>query len=117
VPDVLYYFGLEDLLSMNQYVSTTTVSIAHMATTKTKPFPLGNTLRDLALLRASEIDISGLLPTTMNTNHATFDGAVEESYELVREARKALKIQNGCSVGRQGERVEEVRNKLEELVE
>ena len=81
-----------------------------------KPLPLGNTLRDLALLRASEVQVSGLLPTPttpVKANEGTsFDAAVEESYEFVREARKTMKIQ----MAGQGERVEEVRNKLEELL-
>jgi len=90
-----------------------------------KPFPLGNTLRDLALLRGSEVDVGALAPqatptTSINASHATndsrFGAAVEESYDFVREARMALKIQNRGGVVSQGERVEEVRNKLEELL-
>jgi hypothetical protein len=80
-----------------------------------KPFPLENTLRDLALLRVSEIDMEELLPrATVNGKEGSVVG---ESYELVREARKALKIQHGGGVGRQGEKVEEVRNEIEELLE
>jgi hypothetical protein len=80
-----------------------------------KPLPLGNTLRDLALLRASEVEVSVLLPTPttpVKDEGTSFDAAVEESYEFVREARKAMKIE----MAGQGERVEAVRNKLEELL-
>jgi hypothetical protein len=79
-----------------------------------KPLALENTLRDLALLRASEVDLNALLPMANDirakdaTVHSV-DATVESSYELVREARKALKAQNG------GERIEEVRNKLAEV--
>lgn len=84
-----------------------------------KPFPLGNTLRDLAHLRASEVDVSGLLPTAttgVNDKKGTYEAEVEETYEFVREARKVLKMQNKGGVGEQGTRVEEVRNELEELL-
>jgi len=76
-----------------------------------KPLALENTLRDLALLRASEVDLSALLPMANDipAKVHSVDATVESSYDLVREARKVLKAQNG------GERIEEVRNKLAEV--
>jgi hypothetical protein len=86
-----------------------------------KLLPLENTLRDLALLRASEVDVSVLLPLATDANYAPsdtvdIDATVESSYDLVREARKALKAQRRGGVVGQGERIEEVRNKLEQVL-
>lgn len=84
-----------------------------------QPLPLGNVLRDLALLGGSEVKVSALLPTpttAVNTKHAGIDATVWESYEFAREARKVMKMQNGGMVGCQGERIEKVRSKLEELL-
>lgn len=90
-----------------------------------KPFPLGNTLRDLALLRASEIDISSLLgelkrvPEGSNSGDASTTQvgiSVDQSYKFVRETRMAIKMHNRGDAETQGKRVEEVRCQLDELV-
>ncbi|KII92239.1 hypothetical protein PLICRDRAFT_465922 [Plicaturopsis crispa FD-325 SS-3] len=78
-----------------------------------KPFPLGDTLRDLALLRASDIDLSSLVPA--KTTPPT-DASVERSYEFVKEARAAIRIMDRGDVDAQGARVESVREKLEDVV-
>ncbi|RDB25446.1 hypothetical protein Hypma_008066 [Hypsizygus marmoreus] len=88
-----------------------------------KPLALESILRDLALLRASELNVSTLLPsapTNENSdNHADergIDSSVEESYSFAQEARAALKIFNRNDVAVQGGRVEEARSKLDELI-
>jgi len=55
-----------------------------------KPLALENTLRDLALLRASEVDLSALLPMANDipAKVHSVDATVESSYDLVREARR-----------------------------
>jgi hypothetical protein len=87
-----------------------------------KPFPLEESLRDLALLRASEIDVSSLLPPAKSpdmgipASQSAVEVSLKDSFELVREARLALKIHNRNEVESQGGRVEEVRTKLDELL-
>jgi hypothetical protein len=104
------------------------------ATTSTKPamrapLPLSETLRDLALLRASDVDLSGPLAQALKRSSAAsstaqsgetpksaeVEASVDRSYEFAREARKAVRMLHRGAVDEQGARVEEVRAKLEEL--
>lgn len=96
------------------------------AKSKPNPLPLENTLRDLALIRAFDIDLSSVLassdpPQAPSTSASKVDSAVEESvarsYEFAQAAREAMRIQGRGDVEKQGERVEEVRAKLAEVVE
>ncbi|KAJ7078900.1 hypothetical protein B0H15DRAFT_788435 [Mycena belliarum] len=82
-----------------------------------KPLPLSGTLRDLALLRASGLDISSLVRTSLETQtpQSTADSTVERSYELVQQARAAIKIYNRGDVDNVGSGVEAIRTKVEEL--
>jgi hypothetical protein len=88
----------------------------------TKPFPLSSTLRDLALFRASDIDLSTLLPQgdTNGTSHhppdSDVESSLERSYEFVREARAVLSVQNKGAVETQGGKVEKVRGELEDVL-
>lgn len=81
----------------------------------TSPLPLPDVLRDLAVLRASDTDLGSLVPTT-GEGHVEGDGVVESSYEFVREARAALGMHGRGEADTQGERVESVRSRLEELL-
>ncbi|KAF5386019.1 hypothetical protein D9615_002401 [Tricholomella constricta] len=87
-----------------------------------KPLTLSNTLRDLALLRVSDIDTSALLPSQKHSTSAAdlpadhpLNESVDSSYIFVKEARTALKIHNRADVGVQGGRVEDVRSQLDEF--
>ena len=80
----------------------------------TSPLPLPDVLRDLAVLRASDTDLGFLVPS--EEGHAEADGVVESSYEFVREARAALGMHGRGEADKQGERVESVRSRLEELL-
>ncbi|KAI0266982.1 hypothetical protein BC834DRAFT_791328, partial [Gloeopeniophorella convolvens] len=90
------------------------------------PLSLEDTLRDLAILRASDVDLSAILASTApgsvptsapSTDTPTkVDESVARSYEFVREARAAIKIKNRGDAEAQGERVDDVRNKLEDVV-
>ena len=86
-----------------------------MAKAKTiSPLPLPDVLRDLAILRASDTDLGSLVPG--GERHAEADEVVESSYEFVREARAALGMHGRGEADTQGERVESVRSRLEELI-
>jgi len=91
-----------------------------------KPLPLSDTLRDLAVLRASDIDLSAfLLPEV--TGDSNIKGpqssgqdeklrSVELSYDFVKEARAAIRILNRGDVDEQGTRIDDVRGGLEEIL-
>jgi hypothetical protein len=90
------------------------------------PLNLEDTLHDLAVLRASDIDLAAILASTMpasvvpsnttGTPHPT-DASVARSHEFAQAARAAIKIRNRGDVEAQGERVNDVRGQLEEVVE
>lgn len=99
------------------------------STTKPKPnpLPLEDTLRDLALIRAFEVDLTSVLASSNTVTSAPSavptdrDSAVEQSvarsYEFAKAAREAMRVQNRGDVDKQGERVEMVRAKLAEVGE
>ncbi|KAF9467264.1 hypothetical protein BDZ94DRAFT_1305359 [Collybia nuda] len=93
-----------------------------MTSKESKPIPLEKSLRDLALLRASDIDVASLLPVqeahnVPNSNgRGSVDLSVERSFEFAREARLALKMYNRDEVEKQGGRVEAIRGKLEDFL-
>ncbi|TFK44566.1 hypothetical protein BDQ12DRAFT_673221 [Crucibulum laeve] len=84
-----------------------------------KPFSLPNSLQDLALLRASDVGLASLLPQTsgprQESSSLPIDSSLNESYDFVRSARAALKIYDRGDVDVQGAKVDDVRNKLEDL--
>ncbi|KAG2015931.1 hypothetical protein CC2G_009150 [Coprinopsis cinerea AmutBmut pab1-1] len=82
-----------------------------------KALPLSETLRDLALLRASEVDLAGLLPgeAAHEAGNDKGDEAVKTSSEFIAETRKALKVQDRGELETQGQKLEEVRLQYEEL--
>ncbi|OSX55805.1 hypothetical protein POSPLADRAFT_1063499 [Postia placenta MAD-698-R-SB12] len=97
-----------------------------MSKAKANPLPLGDALRDLALLRASDCDLSSVLPpaspssaeaSSVGTDENTraVHESVAKSYEFVREARAVIKLLDRGVVDRQGGRVEDVRARLEDV--
>lgn len=88
-------------------------------TSKPKPLPLSETLRDLALLRSCDVDLANLLPpsadTTSTTEASEAELTVARSFEFVAQARAALKIMNREQVEKQGSRVEDIRSTLEDV--
>lgn len=82
-----------------------------------KALPLSETLRDLALLRASEVDLASLLPAEETAVQDEGNLAVAESAEFIAEARKAIRVHDRGDVEVQGRKVDEVRRKYEELLE
>ncbi|KAL6308176.1 hypothetical protein BKA93DRAFT_726249 [Sparassis latifolia] len=84
---------------------------------KPNPLPLSDTLRDLALLRASDLDLSTVLPPSAMTTSGSVNDAVKRSYEFAQEARMVLRLLNRGKVEKQGSRVEDVRSKLEDVLQ
>lgn len=84
---------------------------------KRNPLPLENTLRDLAILRAADVDLSDLVTSTVESDEMSDEHkSVTQSYEFVKEARNAMKISHRDDVEKQGERIEELRSKLEQVI-
>ncbi len=88
-----------------------------MSSKSATPLPFGDTLKDLALLRASDIDFSSLLPPpSSGEGDLAIDSSVARSYEFVKESRVALKLHYRNDVEKQGTRVEDVRSRLEDVL-
>lgn len=92
---------------------------------KAKPLALSDTLRDLALLRVSDVDLDSLLPldtsaattdTSTGADKDNVDSSVRNSYEFASEARKAIKLLNRGDVDTQGSKVEDLRGQLEDML-
>lgn len=91
------------------------------------PLSLEDMLHDLAVIRASDIDLAAILSSTTTSpsppvprsrSPATeTDASVARSHEFARSARAAIRIKNRGDVEAQGERVNNVRGQLEEVVE
>jgi hypothetical protein len=92
-----------------------------MSSSKPNPLPLGDVLRDLAVLRASDVDLADgtSFPDAESTDSANeADGirkSVQQSYQFVREAREALKVHQRGDLDKQGDKVDALRSQLEEL--
>jgi len=98
-----------------------------MSPKDSKPLPLSDTLRDLALLRVSDINLSSLLSTSsieqppsseskVDDGCAAVEASVERSYEFVREARSAVRMHSRGDVDTLGDTVNDVRCRIEEVL-
>lgn len=94
-----------------------------MTSKSRKPLPLSDILRDLALLRASALDIPEILkaaqqdsdvisPTSSSPESAP---SVAASYIYVATVRAAIKLKDSGKLGAEGKKIEDARNKYEEL--
>ncbi|KAG1851661.1 hypothetical protein F4604DRAFT_1304175 [Suillus subluteus] len=88
---------------------------------KGTPLPLHDTLRDLALLRASSVDLSGLIADDPTSSQAPreVEGVEEsaiQSYAFVREVRTALRIHNSGEAQKQATRIETVQVELVDVL-
>jgi hypothetical protein len=110
------------------WVSATTMSTKLTTTSlSTKaPLPLSETLRDLALLRASNVDLSSVLArsarhtktkSTTTPEDAVVEASLARSYEFTKESRAAVRLLHRGSVDDQGGQVENARAKLEDLIQ
>jgi transposase len=97
-------------------------SKAKVTKAATNTLSLEDTLHDLAVIRASDIDLAAILASAMpasvpNPHPHPTDASVARSHEFAQAARAAIKIRNRGDVEAQGERVNDVRGQLEEVVE
>ena len=74
---------------------------------------MSDILRDLAVLRANDVDLTKLHETAPRDE---LNESVEKAQELSKEARAALKIQNQELVENEGKRIDELRARLEDVV-
>ena len=109
-----------------------------------KPLPISDTLQDLAVLRAANIDLASVLGAsypdasinTMGSTNANVDpesqtsetpggqpanskkdSQVEQSFEYAHEVRAAIRMFRRGDVDNQGTRVDGVRDELEEILD
>jgi hypothetical protein len=80
---------------------------------KSNNLPLSVTLRDLALLRASDVDLSSVLEPSKDNS---YEDALRRSLEFAKEARAVIKLANNGSIDSQGERIDEIRTQCEEIL-
>lgn len=95
--------------------------ITQMSSSKSKPLPLSDTLRDLALLRASGVDFATVLsqepPITANTTESSeLVRSTERSHEFVNETRGALRVYNSGELQRKRAEIHTVQGELEEVL-
>ena len=102
-------------------------SKAKAKTVTNPPLSLEDTLHDMAVIRSSDIDLTAILASAPSpislTGTATapaiadVEESVARSHDFAQAARAVIKIKNRGDVEVQGERVNEVRGQLEEVVE
>jgi len=80
---------------------------------KSNNLPLSVTLRDLALLRASDVDLSSVLEPSKDNSH---EDSLQRSSEFAKEARTVMKLANNGSIDSQGARIDEIRTQCEEIL-
>ncbi|OAX36085.1 hypothetical protein K503DRAFT_328990 [Rhizopogon vinicolor AM-OR11-026] len=91
-------------------------------TSKGKPLPLHDTLRDLALLRASSVDLSDLLAddtapqSSGNVEGVDAQESTTQSYAFVREARTVLRMHNSGETQKQAARIGKVQEELTDVL-
>ncbi|KAI6121320.1 hypothetical protein F5141DRAFT_1042608 [Pisolithus sp. B1] len=89
-----------------------------MPADKSKPLALADTLHDLALIRASDVDLSILIPDRdmSVTEDAEVSKSVELSHEFVAETRAALRAYNSGDMQRKNVEIQRAQAQLEELL-
>ncbi|KAF9233498.1 hypothetical protein BU15DRAFT_53782 [Melanogaster broomeanus] len=87
-----------------------------MTSFRSKPLVLSNTLRDFALLRVSNVDVSSLLPAGTSTRAAIecpeLSRSAGSSHESVDEVRAALKVYNNEKLQKSAPRCRRCRENL-----
>jgi len=80
--------------------------------------PLADILHDLAVLRASGMEISKFLPHgDTQTDPTPVAASVASSHEYTQAARKITRLHDSNKVEREGARIDDLRGKLEDLLE
>ncbi|KAG8861689.1 hypothetical protein FRB96_002646 [Tulasnella sp. 330] len=83
---------------------------------KQSPLPLSSTLADLAAIKAAHIDLKKVLLPPSDVPGTPTDVTLEASYEFVRNARAALDIQKRGAVDAEGDKMEKIREQLEDVL-
>lgn len=89
----------------------------------TKPLPLADVLKDLAVIRAAGLDlaqISKLTPGASDLDHdstSPVHQSVSDSYEFVQASRAAIKLHDSGKVESQGNKIDQVRQKYEDVMD
>ena len=91
-----------------------------MTSKSRKPLPLSDILRDLALLRASALDIPEIFKAAQHdsdviSSSPESDPSVAASYSYVATVRAAIKLKDLGKLEAVGKKIEDARNKYEEL--
>ncbi|KAJ3896432.1 hypothetical protein GG344DRAFT_72263 [Lentinula edodes] len=75
---------------------------------ESKSFALPDVLRDLALLRVSQVRLDSLVPTfpISPSRNAELDSDLEKSYQFTKEARAAIRLRNAGKVEDEAGRLE-----------
>ena len=96
---------------------TLTIFIGTMSSKKakasTKFLPLADILHDLAILRASEAKSND----TQSDPSTPVAASVASSYEYTQAARNMIRLHDSNKVEREGARIDDLRSKLEDLLE
>lgn len=97
------------------------LSVSTMSSSKSKPLPLSDTLRDLALLRASGVDFSNVLSQEASTRANTTEPpkllrSTERSHEFVNETRGALRVYNSGELQKKRTEIQKVQGELDEVL-
>ncbi|KAG8213512.1 hypothetical protein J3R82DRAFT_10144 [Butyriboletus roseoflavus] len=92
-----------------------------MSSSKSKPLLLSDTLRDLALLRASSVDLSSILSQEPSSGASTTESSellmsTERSYEFVNETRGALRVYNSGELQKKHAEIQKVQGELDEVL-
>ena len=85
-----------------------------------KPLPLADVLRDLAVLRASGVDIPENLVkgdgVSQDSTPADVAASVSNSYQFTQASRAAIKLHDSSKVESEGSKIETIRNKSEDML-
>ncbi|KAJ3720106.1 hypothetical protein FB446DRAFT_79299 [Lentinula raphanica] len=84
-----------------------------------KAFPLKDVLRDLALLRVSEVKLASLVPPSVQppfSLNGEVESDLEKSYQFTKEARATIKLRHAGKVEEAALGLETVRSGLEDFV-
>jgi hypothetical protein len=111
------------LLHVTHWHSLTTISSLPMSKNKGKNLTFAEVLRDLALIRASDLDLTSLLPPSEISNQSNsqsqhpevdeIESSFTQSQEFITAARAALRTMNRGDADVQGDKIEKLRSQLE----
>ncbi|KIM54400.1 hypothetical protein SCLCIDRAFT_1221998 [Scleroderma citrinum Foug A] len=89
-----------------------------MAQQKSKPLALPDTLRDLALIRASDIDLSALLPDENQraADEPEVSNSIMQSHKFVAETRAALRAYSSGDLQKKNAEIQRVQTELADVL-